>query len=211
MKTVLAIGNAMNGGTWKGSAIGFRLNSLTKLQQTKSSDGKFTVLDYLIEMLQDRCDNGDLNSSLALNLCNDCEELSQCKQISLSEIEKDIRVLDDDYKVFQQVLQSSDFTDNLKLHDLLDRLGKTLQTIHGELLTTKQTTEELIGFFGESGNTITSVLTTLDEFLMQLKVAREKLTQRKLKEKKALAAASSASASTSSKLKPAVSTSSSSS
>lgn len=50
MHTVLTIGNAMNGGTWKGSAVGFRLSSLPKLNQTKSSDGKCTVLDYITQV-----------------------------------------------------------------------------------------------------------------------------------------------------------------
>jgi hypothetical protein len=48
MVSVLAIGNAMNQGSRKGSAMGFRLGSLVKLAQTKSTDGKSTVIDYLI-------------------------------------------------------------------------------------------------------------------------------------------------------------------
>lgn len=50
MKCILAIGNSLNQGTYKGSARGFRLGSLLKLQQTKSTDGKSTVMDYLIQV-----------------------------------------------------------------------------------------------------------------------------------------------------------------
>lgn len=50
MKNVLAIGNAMNDGTWKGGAVGFKLSSLMRLSQTKSSDGSSTVLDYLVKV-----------------------------------------------------------------------------------------------------------------------------------------------------------------
>ncbi len=35
-------------GSWKGSAMGFKLGSLIKLSQTKSTDGKSTLMDYLI-------------------------------------------------------------------------------------------------------------------------------------------------------------------
>jgi hypothetical protein len=45
---VLQIGNIMNEGTQTGGAAGFKFDSLLKLTQTKSSDGKMTVLDYIV-------------------------------------------------------------------------------------------------------------------------------------------------------------------
>ena len=48
LETVLNIGNIMNEGTRSGGAAGFKLESLLKLTQTKSSDGKLTVLDYIV-------------------------------------------------------------------------------------------------------------------------------------------------------------------
>ena len=46
--TVLTIGNVMNAGTRAGDAAGFTFDSLLKLTQTKSMDGKTTVLDYIV-------------------------------------------------------------------------------------------------------------------------------------------------------------------
>ena len=48
MEAVLAVGNAMSGNN--GSVTGFKLSSLTKLNHTKSVDGKCTVLDYIIQV-----------------------------------------------------------------------------------------------------------------------------------------------------------------
>jgi hypothetical protein len=45
---VLKVGNIMNEGTRTGGASGFKFDSLLKLTQTKSSDGKTTVLDYMV-------------------------------------------------------------------------------------------------------------------------------------------------------------------
>lgn len=45
---VLHIGNIMNEGTRTGGAAGFKFDSLLRLTQTKSSDGKMTVLDYIV-------------------------------------------------------------------------------------------------------------------------------------------------------------------
>ena len=73
MKSVLAIGNAMNGGGGSGASYNtrssssvtgtgvgtggatseikaFKLTSLLKLSQTKSTDGTATVMDYLLQV-----------------------------------------------------------------------------------------------------------------------------------------------------------------
>ena len=41
MRCILAIGNAMNQGTWKGAASGFRLSALSKLHQVGTADDIF--------------------------------------------------------------------------------------------------------------------------------------------------------------------------
>ena len=55
LKTVLqhalAIGNYLNGGTNKGAAWGFKIDSLNKLIGTKTLDGKSTLLHYLARKL----------------------------------------------------------------------------------------------------------------------------------------------------------------
>jgi hypothetical protein len=48
LEMVLHVGNIMNEGTRTGGASGFKFDSLLKLTQTKSSDGKMTVLDYMV-------------------------------------------------------------------------------------------------------------------------------------------------------------------
>jgi len=46
LESVLAVGNAMNAGTYNESS-GFTLDSLLKLTQVKGNDKKTTVLDYV--------------------------------------------------------------------------------------------------------------------------------------------------------------------
>ena len=52
MKCVLSIGNIMNQGTRAGAAKAFQLGRLSKLQQTKSADGKSSLMDYLLNVSQ---------------------------------------------------------------------------------------------------------------------------------------------------------------
>lgn len=51
LASVLAIGNYMNAGTAKGSAKGFRLDSLQKLSETKMREGGQTLLHYMVQVL----------------------------------------------------------------------------------------------------------------------------------------------------------------
>ena len=51
MQQTLALGNYLNGGTNKGGAYGFRLDSLNKLGGTKTVDNKSTLLHYIARVL----------------------------------------------------------------------------------------------------------------------------------------------------------------
>ena len=51
LELILNVGNLMNEGTLDGGVEAFRFDSLPKLSQTKSADGKTTVLDYIIKMV----------------------------------------------------------------------------------------------------------------------------------------------------------------
>jgi hypothetical protein len=51
MQTILSLGNALNHGTARGSAIGFRLDSLLKLTDTRSRNSKMTLMHYLCKVL----------------------------------------------------------------------------------------------------------------------------------------------------------------
>ncbi|CAI0427652.1 unnamed protein product [Linum tenue] len=50
MQSVLSLGNAVNQGTARGSAVGFRLDSLLKLTDTRSRDNKMTLMHYLCKI-----------------------------------------------------------------------------------------------------------------------------------------------------------------
>ena len=58
---VLAVGNVMNEGTQKGDAIGFTIDSLLKLTQTKSVCKKLTVLDYIVDAILEKDDQSPID------------------------------------------------------------------------------------------------------------------------------------------------------
>ncbi|KAL2939997.1 Formin-like protein 17 [Bienertia sinuspersici] len=50
MQTILSLGNALNQGTARGAAVGFRLDSLLKLTDTRSRNNKMTLMHYLCKI-----------------------------------------------------------------------------------------------------------------------------------------------------------------
>ena len=52
MQVVLSIGNALNAGTAKGNATGFKASSLLKLAELKAADKKSTLLHFTVEAVQ---------------------------------------------------------------------------------------------------------------------------------------------------------------
>ncbi|XP_076905051.1 formin-like protein 18 [Bidens hawaiensis] len=54
MQTILSLGNALNQGTSRGAAVGFRLDSILKLNETRARTNKMTLLHYLCKVLADK-------------------------------------------------------------------------------------------------------------------------------------------------------------
>ena len=92
-KAVLDIGNVLNEGTWKGNAKAFKISSLQKLGQTKSSDGQSTLLDYLVELLRTRMQAGEECCAAALAIDKELGMCSAAKAVSIAELEKEAKVL----------------------------------------------------------------------------------------------------------------------
>ncbi|EYU34415.1 hypothetical protein MIMGU_mgv1a007441mg [Erythranthe guttata] len=59
MQRILYLGNKLNEGTARGSAVGFKLDSLSKLADTRASIGRMTLMHYLCKLL-DKNDRSDL-------------------------------------------------------------------------------------------------------------------------------------------------------
>ncbi|KAI3694848.1 hypothetical protein L1987_77829 [Smallanthus sonchifolius] len=54
MQTILSLGNALNQGTSRGAAVGFRLDSILKLDETRARNNKTTLMHYLCKVLADK-------------------------------------------------------------------------------------------------------------------------------------------------------------
>ncbi|XP_015832284.3 disheveled-associated activator of morphogenesis 1 [Nothobranchius furzeri] len=86
LQVILAFGNYMNKGQ-RGNAYGFRVSSLNKMADTKSSiDRNFTLLHYMISVLEEKFPKAAIFSE-------ELQNVPEASKVNLTELEKEISIL----------------------------------------------------------------------------------------------------------------------
>ncbi|RWR94973.1 formin-like protein 14 isoform X1 [Cinnamomum micranthum f. kanehirae] len=115
MQTILTLGNALNQGTARGSAIGFKLDSLLKLSDTRAKNNKMTLMHYLCKLLAEKLpelldfgkDLVHLEAASKIQLKTLAEEM-QAVSKGLEKVEKELTASGGDGEIskgFQKVLK----------------------------------------------------------------------------------------------------------
>ncbi|PPR92547.1 hypothetical protein GOBAR_AA28119 [Gossypium barbadense] len=116
MQTILTLGNALNQGTARGSAVGFKLDSLLKLSDTRARNNKMTLMHYLCKLLSEKMpelldfdkDLVHLEAASKIQLKNLAEEM-QAVSKGLEKVEQELSASDNDGDIslgFQKVLKN---------------------------------------------------------------------------------------------------------
>ncbi|KAE8126090.1 hypothetical protein FH972_020836 [Carpinus fangiana] len=102
MQTILSLGNALNQGTARGSAIGFRLDSLLKLTETRGRSNKMTLMHYLCKVLVDKLPE-------VLDFSKDLASLEPASKIQLKFLAEEMQAIS---KGLEQVIQELSTSEN---------------------------------------------------------------------------------------------------
>ncbi|KAJ3673025.1 hypothetical protein LUZ60_006399 [Juncus effusus] len=86
MKKILLLGNMLNQGTARGSAIGFRLDSLLKLTDTRATNNKMTLMHYLCKVLASK-------SPKLLDFHEDLTSLENASRIQLKLLAEEMQAI----------------------------------------------------------------------------------------------------------------------
>jgi len=125
LEIILHTGNFMNAGNSRlGSAMGFQLETLTKLHDTKTADNKQSIFEILVEMIKDQ----------------------QPELISFSKTESEI--IDDGSRVSLQTVES-ELNKLVKEFEVVCNLAPTIKTVDDEDLFQKRFGEFIIKAKGE--------------------------------------------------------------
>ncbi|KAK9698105.1 hypothetical protein RND81_08G082800 [Saponaria officinalis] len=102
MQTILSLGNALNQGTARGSAVGFRLDSLLKLTETRARNNKMTLMHYLCKVIDEKLPE-------VLDFSEDLTSLEPASKIQLKYLAEEMQAINKGLeKVVQELSMSED-------------------------------------------------------------------------------------------------------
>ena len=112
----------------------------------------------------------------ALNIVNSLQEFSVCRTISISELDKDLKSLKNDYKRLQSLASDKTTKDNIRLQTQVESIGVALIQLEELVNTAKASFNNMAVYFGESSSSTTTevLFGVLDDFLVDLAKAKKK-------------------------------------
>ncbi|KAK1436353.1 hypothetical protein QVD17_02132 [Tagetes erecta] len=102
MQTILTLGNALNQGTARGSAVGFRLDSLLKLTDTRARNNRMTLMHYLCKVLVDKLPE-------LLDFSKDLDSLEPASKVQLKYLAEEMQTIS---KGLEKVVQELSTAEN---------------------------------------------------------------------------------------------------
>ncbi|KAK3019968.1 hypothetical protein RJ639_003015 [Escallonia herrerae] len=183
MQTILTLGNALNQGTARGSAIGFKLDSLLKLSDTRARNNKMTLMHYLCKLLAEKMPellNFDKDVVHLEAASKSLAEEMQAVSKGLEKVEQELIASENDGAIssgFQKVLKT--------FLDTAEAEVRSLISLYSEV---GRTADSLSQYFGEDParcpfEQVTQILAV---FTKMFNKAREENEQQADAEKKKL-------------------------
>jgi len=147
MELILAVGNFMNGGTNRGDAAGFKLNTLTKLGDTKTTDNKTTLNNYLVKLVQAQFPD-------LAQFSKELSHIEAASKVSMSMITGDVATLKKDFIGVQKGAESvpkhnSEDKFQAVMSEFVALTTDELDTLVSEMSKMEADFKELTSFFGE--------------------------------------------------------------
>ena len=145
LKLVLKLGNALNEGSNKGGATGFRIGGLLKLAQTKTNQGN-TLLEYIILGLE----KGD---KPMLGLANEFPSAPDALRKSLQGMTADLKKLEKGANQVNSILnnpKASNDPNFTKMAPFKDAVSKHVQILQQRLTEVEKDFESVVVYLGEN-------------------------------------------------------------
>lgn len=174
MQTILSLGNALNQGTARGSAVGFKLDSLLKLTDTRARNNKMTLMHYLCKVLSDKLPE-------VLDFWKDLSSLELASKIQLKYLAEEMQAINKGLEKVMQELSMAESDGPVSDH-FCKALKEFLCFSEGEVrslaslyATVGRNVDSLIIYFGEDPARcpFEQVISTLVNFVKMFKQSHE--------------------------------------
>ncbi|KAJ4707783.1 Formin-like protein [Melia azedarach] len=187
MQTILSLGNALNHGTARGAAVGFRLDSLLKLTDTRARNNKMTLMHYLCKVLAEKLPE-------LLDFAKDLVSLEASTKIQLKFLAEEMQAISKGLEKVVQELSASE-NDGLVSQNFCKILKEFLGFAEGEVRSLAslyssvgRNADALAQYFGEDPARcpFEQVVSTLQNFVrMFIRAHDENCKQLEFEKKKA--------------------------
>ncbi|XP_047948080.1 formin-like protein 18 isoform X2 [Salvia hispanica] len=174
MQTILSLGNALNQGTARGSAVGFRLDSLLKLTETRALNNKMTLMHYLCKVLSDKLPE-------LLDFWQDLSSLEHASKIQLKFLAEEMQAINKGLEKVMQELSMAESDGPVSEHfcqalkEFLCFSEGEVRTLASLYATVGKNVDSLILYFGEDPARcqFEQVISTLSNFVKMFKQSHE--------------------------------------
>jgi hypothetical protein len=186
LKIIMAFGNYMNGGTFRGGVYAFKLNALNKLTSIKSKDNSKTLLLYIITFIYEQLDDPSLMEIL--------DDLTIFYELQYQSIKESLKELNDDWKKVvklkkivedakkNNLLEEDDKVEEY-LNDFYDKAEKTITELNTKSDKIDEKFKEIVKFYAEDDKmTLDELIAIFRQFYRYLKENNEKYKDLKRKQ-----------------------------
>lgn len=186
LEVILALGNYLNGNKTRGNAYAFRLLSLTRLTDTKSTQRNQNLMNFLAMQVDSHwTELADIESELT--------NVRGAAKVSLTELEKDMGYLRSGLDCvhreveFQRGLQKMETGDRFlpSVREFLSGAVCRIQELEDLFADMKGSFFKCVGLFGEEFKEVDEFFTIFDQFIVGFIEARSENERRACEEKRA--------------------------
>jgi len=177
LEVVLAFGNYMNSSK-RGAVYGFKLQSLDALVDTKSIDKKWTLLHYIVQVL-------DAHYPEAKTFYKELRYVDRACKVSFENILSDVNQIK---KGMHMTEMQCEVDNHATLTSFIEKNKKTVDKILQDTETAKEAYENVVKYFGETTKTMPpeTFFPMIDRFINAYKRAEREVEDRKIAEAKLL-------------------------
>uniref|UniRef100_A0A4W6G178 Formin-like 2b n=1 Tax=Lates calcarifer TaxID=8187 RepID=A0A4W6G178_LATCA len=143
LEIILALGNYMNSSK-RGAVYGFKLQSLDLLLETKSTDRKQTLLNYIANVVREKYPTVSL-------FYNELHYVDKAAAVSLENVLCDVKELQ---RGMELTWREFSVQHNATLKDFISRHESRLNKLQEDARIAQDAFEDVVKFFGESSKTM---------------------------------------------------------
>ena len=172
---IMAFGNYVNGGTFKGAALGFEFESLVGLVDVKNKNNKMNLLQYIVKFVHDNLKKEELFDIIP--------KLQQFHQMQIDSITEDVKYIKTDFdsmtKLKELVEQNKDQLGEEDgsekfLKNCYEDTKKSFDEINTKFKKIHENYKELLDYFGQNPKTdFHAFIKCFRDFSNQLENANE--------------------------------------